>query len=130
MIFIIGYHLAHSWVAYMISMSYNSLMMASLNEKYRNFTYSDRISAAELHIWFYFARELFLAPFLLTIACIKDQMKLMSSLKSKATQIYLKIQQIESMDDNEINTSNNNFDGTTMNRFGRELDERAMKLYI
>lgn len=126
MIFILGYPMAHIWAGYMIYSSYKSLLESSLSEKYRNFTFSDRLNAAELHIWFFYARELYLHPVLLTLACIKDQTKFLSSLILKARKICSQIRQIESMERDEL--SQTTFD--KMSQVRRDLDEKMVELYI
>lgn len=123
------YVMAHTWAGYLIHYCHISLINGNLDEKYRKFTFSDRLAAAELHMWFTFAAELFLTPVLLTITCIKDQMKFINLLKSRAREIFKGIERIEDLEDN-FKFIEQQQQQREINELRNDLNEKTMELYI
>lgn len=125
------YPLAHIWAGYLIHSYYKCLINGNLDEKYREFTFSDRLAAAELHIWFNFAAELFVAPLLLTIVCVKDQMKFINLLKIRAREIFEGIERIEKLEDNfRFIKQQQQQQQREINQLRFDLNEKTVELYI
>lgn len=114
---------------------YWAMKESKIDPKYRYYTFIDRLSCVDYHIFTFVAVDSFLASTTIWYTTVKDQIKTLSSLKPRLFQVVEKINRLKLWLQRAVNSETQQFTNLELMEETRkdlefECDIEALKLYV